>query len=234
MRLLKVAVAAGIMVTAGASAIAQTADEVIQKHIEAVGGTKKWDAVKTIKLTGSISQGGMEINMTQTVANDKGMRTDIEAMGQKGYIIITPTQGWMYMPFAGQTKPEALPADQLKASQDKLNFRNTQLVDQSMIAKTVMQGTDTINKVPCYKIKVTGKDGNESVCYFDSKDYYMVRTEVKVKIQDEERETYITYSNFKKQPQGIVIPMTMGTEQGDVNFKTVEINKPVDEKIFTP
>ena len=95
-------------------------------------------------------------------------------------------------------------------------------------------GTDTINSVPCYKVKITSKEGSESVCYFDSKTYYLVKQDVKAKVQDEEQEMSLTFSNFKKQPEGIIIPMTYGTPQGDITFKTVEINKKIDEKLFTP
>jgi outer membrane lipoprotein-sorting protein len=207
----------------------ESADAVIQKHIDAVGGSKNWDKIKTVKLTGGINQGGMEITMVQTIANNKGMRLDISAMGQNGYMIVTPNEGWMYMPFAGQTKPEPIPADQLKIQKGNLDFKSNQLVDKSLIAKSSMDGMDTINSIPCYKLKVTGNDGNDQVCYIDAKTYYLVRTEVK--IQDQEMS--ITYSDFKKQPEGIIFPMTMATAQGDIKYKSIEINKPIDDKVFT-
>ena len=56
-----------------------------------------------------------------------------------------------------------------------------------------------------------------------------------MKMQGEEQEMATDFSNFKKQDIGVVVPMTMTTQMGgDINFKTIEINKPVDEKVFTP
>ncbi len=234
MQVLKLSFLAIAMAVTGYTTYAQTADEIIQKHIEAVGGTKIWDNIKSVKLKGAMSAQGMEIDMTQTIVENKGMRVDINAMGQAGYTIITPTEGWMYMPFMGQTKPEALPADQLKSQQSKISFRNNMLVDKSQITKSSLAGKDVVNKIACYKLKVTDKDGGEQTCFIDQTTYFLVRTEMKIKLQDDDQDVAVNYSDFKKQPEGITVPMTYGTPQGDLKYKSIEINKTVDEAIFKP
>ena len=216
-----------------AGSYAQTADEILQKHIDAIGG-KAWDKVNTLKLVGSMNSSGFELGMTQTTVVNKGTRIDISAMGQNGYIIMTPTEGWTFMPFAGQTKPEKSSEEQVKQTADQINVKNTYLADKSFVVKAELDGMDTIENVNCYKLKITGKDGNERICYIEEKTYNMVRAEAKAKVGDEEQEAAVTFGNFKKLPEGITIPMTMGTQQGDLVFKTAEINKPVDEKIFKP
>src|SRR5947209_6610963 len=106
---------AAIGLASGCSILkAQNADEIIGKHIEAMGGTDNWNKINTMKLTGSVSANGMELGMTQTVVNDKGMRADINAMGMNGYTIVTPGEGWMYMPFQPGAKVTPLPSDMLK------------------------------------------------------------------------------------------------------------------------
>src|SRR5947209_3631346 len=130
MKAIKLAVLAAAMLVAGANTVkAQNADEIIQKHINAIGGIDNWNKVKSMKMTGSMSVGGMEIGLTQTALNDKGMRTDISAMGSSGYTIVTPKEGWMYMPFAGSVTVTPIPADQLKMSQAKMSVKAGQLVD---------------------------------------------------------------------------------------------------------
>ena len=176
----------------------------------------------------------MAATMSQTVVNDKGMRTDISVLGQNGYIICTPTEGWMYFPFAGQTEPQALPVEQVKLSQDRLNYSNQLLVNKAFIVKSSLEGTDTINSASCYKLKITCKDGNEETCYIDTKTYFLVKTEAKVSIQGDDQDLAVSYSDFKKQPEGVTIPMSMSSPQGDVSFNSVEFNKVTDDKIFKP
>jgi hypothetical protein len=225
--------AAALVLAGAATGIAQTADEILQKHIDAVGGAANWNKITTMKMIGTMNNNGMEIGFTKTVVNDKGIRQDISAMGTNSYIIITPTEGWMFLP--GMDKVTAMPAEQLKMSKTLLNVKTEQLVNKADIGKIELVGRDTVNKVPCYKLKITSKEGNEVTAFFDAATYYMVRNEAKANVQNEEQLIAVNYSNFKKQPEGITIPMTVSTPMGvDVTFKSVEINKPVNENIFKP
>ncbi len=216
------------------AAFAQTADEVISKHIEAIGGAKAWDKVKTIKLLGSTSAQGTEIEMNKTFINGKASRMDISAMGMKGYMIFTTTKGWSYLPFMGQTDPIEIPGDAMKSVVDEYDFKSAQVASKALIASATIDGNDTIDNKPCIKVKVTDKLGNTKECYFDATTYYLLKTEQSVKIQDQQQEMAYTYSNHKKQADGIVVPMTISQMQGDWNIKTVEVNKTVDDKIFAP
>ena len=215
------------------SATAQTADDIIAKHIDAIGGEKNWNSIKSMKMIGTGSMQGQEYGFTQTIVDKKGVRQDISIAGQNGYIIITPKEAWSYYPFMGQTKPESLPMDQVKDQLDNIDVKNLNMASKEQFKKAEYAGIDTINKVSCYKIKLGGDDG--ATAYIDSKTYYLVRVEKKMKMQGEEQEMATDFSNFKKQDIGVVVPMTMTTQMGgDINFKTIEINKPVDEKVFTP
>jgi outer membrane lipoprotein-sorting protein len=236
MRITKLALYASVaLVSCITTAKAQTADEIIRKHIEAMGGTEKWNKITSMKLSGSMSMQGTEINMTQTVVNDKGMRMDISVMGMNGYTIVTPKEGWAFLPFQpGMDKVMPLPPDQLKASQEKLDIKNGLLVDKVAITKAEYIGKDTVNTISCYKVKVTDKDGKEQTDFFDASNYYLVRTELKMKVQDEDQEMAFNFSNFQKQPEGVVYPMTIGTPQGDFVFKTIELNKPISDDVFKP
>lgn len=55
-----------------------------------------------------------------------------------------------------------------------------------------------------------------------------------MKANGKEMEQVSMMSNYQKQPEGIVVPMTINTQGGEITFKTVEINKPVDESVFKP
>jgi hypothetical protein len=220
-------------VAMGTVAKAQNADDIIQKHMQAMGGVDKWDNIKTYKSVGSMSVNGMDLGMTNTIITNKGMRIDMSAMGNAGYFIITPTAGWMYMPMMGSDSIIEMPQEQLKMQKNQMNIKGMFLMDKSAITKSEYAGKDTVNNMPCDKVKVTNTDGNEMTVYFDA-NYYIVRSEGKTKVQDQDMEVSQTYSGFQKLPEGIVVPMTWGTAQGDIVWKSVEINKPVDESILKP
>ena len=63
---------------------------------------------------------------------------------------------------------------------------------------------------------------------------YVIRQVQKVKANGQEQEITLNLSNFQKLPEGIVIPMTMGSGQGDFKVNKVEVNTVKDESIFKP
>lgn len=230
-------VAFAVLFCSGFHSFAQSAEDVITKHITAMGGKEALSKIKTLKMSGSINAQGMEFPTSQTMVNNQGMRMDFSVMGMDCYVIVTQKEGWMYIPVQpGMDKVTAMPEEQLKQAQSKLNIQNMWLTDRSAISKAELDGKDTINSIACVRLKVTDKDGFEQIAYFDESTYYLIRTEMNVKAGEEARDISVTFSNFEKQPDGIVIPMKRSDPMmgGEVVYKTVEINKPVPETIFKP
>ncbi len=215
---------------------AQSVDEVMDKHLKAIGSKEAWNNIKSLKMDGGMSVQGMDIGVVQTMVPGKAMRMDISVMGMNGFTIVTKSQGWTYMPFQpGMDKLDTMKADALKASQSQMDLKAKEMFDyKTNGTKTEYLGMDTINKVLCYRIKFTDKDGNETTCYFDTKTYYLLRTESKVKVEEQEQEVAMSYDNYKALDGGVVMPMTISSPMGDINFKSIELNKPIDESIFKP
>ena len=101
----------------------QTVDEIIDKHLAALGGKEKWLNLKTIIIEGNLKANGADVAVKIFGAHNKGTRQDITLGGMTGYDIVTPTEGWTFLPFQGQTKPEAKTADDLKNALDDLDLR---------------------------------------------------------------------------------------------------------------
>jgi hypothetical protein len=211
---------------------AQTADDVVSKYILAIGGADAWKKVNSIRMEGNLSVQGTDVNVTITRLHLKGVRTDIAVMGMSGYTILTPSAGWNYFPFQGQTAPEAIGADDVKKAQDQLDAQGPLLDYQAKGHKVELQGTEDIDGAKCFKLKVTLSSGRTQTMFIEPKNYYLVQTIATVSMGGQEAEQTIKFSNFQKLPEGIVVPMTIGQTQGEVNITKYEVNKPVDESIF--
>lgn len=213
---------------------AQTADEIVNKHIEAIGGTDAWKKVNSMVTTGTLKMQGAEIPISLTVLNGKGSRQDITVMGMNGYQIVTPTQGWKFMPFQGQKEVEPITADDLKEAQDELDVQGS-LVDYKTKGHTVeLLGTDDVDGVDAFKLKETLKSGKTQTIFIDPKTYYIIRVISKQKANGNEVDVTTNVSNYQKLPEGIMVPLSIGLPFGEMVISKVEINKPIDENIFKP
>lgn len=222
-----------------ASVKAQTADEIISKHIEAIGGADNWKKVTSMIQTGSMTVQGADVSVVRTVVHNKGSRQDISLMGMNGYQIMTPTAGWNYMPFNGQTKAEPVTEDDLKEGQEDIDAQGS-LVDYKGKGHSVESlGKEDVDGTECFKLKVNYKSGRTETIFVDPKTYYMVKSVGVRKANGQEVELTTTYSNFQKLPEGIVVPMSISIPLGpgfnaDFSVSKVEVNKPVDESVFKP
>jgi hypothetical protein len=213
-------------------ASAQTLDEIVAKHIEAIGGKDNWAKVKTLRMESTMKAQGADIKITIVQVDKKEMRQEITVMGMTGYSIVTNTEGWSYMPFQGQTKPEAMTADDVKDSQDDLYLEDEFLTYKELGKKLEYFGKDDVDGTECFKMKMTDKNGKETTFYIDPSNYYVIKQTQKLKANGQEVENSTYFSNYKKLAEGIVFPMSINQGGGQSEIVKLEINPTVDETLF--
>jgi hypothetical protein len=238
MKSLKLYLVALIGLSGSFAANAQTADEIVNKHIEAIGGAEAWKKITSIKREGTMSVQGMDVAVKNTIVHGKGSREDISvsAMGWDGYYITTTDKGWKFEPWSGQTAAEAMTADEVNDRQDGLDAQGS-LIDYKTKGHTVeLAGKENIEGTECFKLKLSLKSGSSRTLFIDPKTFYAIKIISLIKVNGTETEMPSSLSNFKKLPEGIVVAMnsTRLTPGGDaeISFTKIEINPPVDEKIF--
>lgn len=213
---------------------AQTVDEIINKHVEAMGGAEAWKKVNSLVSTGTLKVQTAEITVTQTILNGKGSRQDFVVMGMSNYQIVTPTAGWNFMPFQGQKTPQPITADELRESQDDLDVEGS-LFDYKAKGHSVEYlGTEDIEGIDAIKLKETLKSGKVETVFLDPKTYYIIKIVSKRKANGKEADLTTNLSNYQKLPEGIFVPLSIGLPYGELVITKVEINKPIDENIFKP
>ena len=208
------------------SATAQTTDEVVKAYIDATGGAANIATIKTIKMSGALSVQGIDVAITITGSQGVGYRTDISVPGLgDGFQIYTPTKGWSYMPFQGQTSVEEMSAEQLKAGAGQVDIQGPLFNYKEKGNKVELLGKETIDGVECYKLKIEVAGGSkQTTLYLDTKTYYRVKYV--------NGDVEIFYSNYKKTADGLYYPFTMTTPNGTIEFSSVELNQPVDPTLF--
>ena len=212
----------------------QNIDEIVKKHIEAIGGKDNWAKLKSMKMEMKMKANGADILVTIFQVDKKAMRQNIALMGMEGYSILTNTEGWTYMPFQGQTKPEPMTADDVKKAQDGLNLQSDFLTYKELGKKLEFLGKDDVDGTECLKVKMTDKDGIESTYYIDPSNYYVIKETTKMMVNGKEMENSTSYGNYKKTDIGIVYPYSVMGGWGDSEVIALTMNPKIEDALFKP
>ena len=210
---------------------AQTVDEIIDKHVKALGGKENLNKIQNVVMEGSLSIQGTEIALTLTQVNNKINRQDITAMGMHGFEMLTDKEGWSYMPFQGMQKPEPKTADEVKVSQSDLDIAGP-LVDYAAKGhKVELVGKEDVDGTECYKIKAILAGGKELTFFIDPASSMIIRTKEKRKMNGQEVELQTDLSDYKE-VEGVKMPYSITQQFGTVLISSIKVNQTIPESVF--
>ena len=210
---------------------AQTVDEVINKHVDALGGKENLSKIQNVVMEGSLNIQGTEIALNLTQVNNKLNRQDITAMGMHGFDMMTVTEGWQYMPFQGMQKPEPKTADEVKESQSDLDIAGP-LVDYAAKGhKMELVGKEDVDGTECYKIKASLASGKEVTFFIDPASSMIIRTKEKRKMNGQETEMQTDFSDYKA-VEGVKMPYSITQQFGTVLISSIKVNQTIPESVF--
>ncbi len=175
---------------------AQTVDEVINKHIDAIGGKDKIAQVNSMYMEASTQMMGNDNPVVTNILNGKGFKSETEFNGQKLVRCYTDKGGWNINPFAGGTDAVAMTDDEYNSVKDDIIIGGALFnYSANHIGKAELQGTEGGN----YKIKLTSANNLESTYYIDMATYYLTKMVRQGEMQGQQVAVTATFSNYQKQ-----------------------------------
>lgn len=225
------------LVAIPAFSFAQTADEVLSKHVAAMGGADKIAAIKTMEYEQTMSVRGMNVTAKAVYVVGKSVRSDVSVMGQQITNVVDGDEGWMINPMAGGTTAQDLPAEAMKMAKGttepnmlQLAYLKTNKYPYELVGKEKQKDKDV------YNIKVTRPEG-EFNYFVDAATYQLVGFKGTVDMQGQKIETTGAYSDYKE-VEGIMVPFTSEITApgmpGTITAKLTKVtfNSTVDPAIF--
>ena len=218
---------------------AQTAEEIIAKYIDAIGGKDKIATINSVRMGTTISANGADASGTIVVVNGKGYRNESDWGGQKVIQVFTDKSGWTQNPFVGVNDPQAIPDEAYKMGQYQIYL--VPLLDYASHGdKVELLGQERIGGGAgpnTYKIKLSNANGLAFTYYFDVANNLPIQSISTLDFAGQKTDVTTTYSDYVKSEAGWLYPQTVGIDFGG-NFSMtskvskMEINPTIDAAVF--
>lgn len=209
----------------------QTVDEVINKHIDALGGRENLNKIQNVVMNGSLSYQGIDVAMTFTKVQSKLNRQDIDANGMHGFDMLSDKDGWSYMPFFGMSAPEAKDAGEVKANQADLDIAGPLVDYVAKGHKTELLGKEKVNGTDCYKIKAILASG-KTVFYFVNAETYLIdRVVDKRLVNGQETDAQSDFTDYKT-VAGIKMAHSITGQYGTTYISDIKVNQTIADSAF--
>ena len=210
---------------------AQTVDEIISKHIEAIGGKENLAKVKSLYIESNMDMMGTSAPMVSNLVDGKGCRTEIIYNGSTIINCFTDKGAWSLNPLGGNPSPVTLPDEMYQSGKNAI-YTGGILFDYATKGATAeLQGKED----GAYKIKVTVANA-PSFYFIDTATYYIKKMLVKGELMGSPVDITTSFSDYKKTDFGMVLSYSQVLDIGSYTLPStvtkVEANKAVDPAIF--
>ena len=217
----------------------QTAEEIVAKYSDAIGGKAQWDSIKTQKITGTVKINDMmELKITSISKKPNFSHVELEVNGMKITQGFDGTIAWMVNPMMGSDKPIKMNEENTKDIRDR-GLIGGQLMNYKSQGSTIeLVGTEDMDGKKVYNIKLTDKEGQVFNYYIDTDTYLLYKIYVKLTRNGNEvtRETfYSDYRDVNKVKSAFKSETEATGDQFDsqsVTIDKIEHNLEVDDNIF--
>jgi zinc protease len=208
-----------------------TAEKVIASYIEALGGAKKIQELKSVKTIMKATIQGMELTMTNSRKATGKSVTELTVQGNVMNKSITDGKEVAEIQM-GQKTPVDVAAKE-KSLFEAYFVPETMLT--AMNVKAILKSIENVEGKEAYVVEYQFPAGEKISNYFDKETGLKVQTVEQMKSPQGEIAVPTKYQDYKD-VNGVKFPHTILVSQGPMNFKfqvsSLEVNPVLDDSIF--
>jgi hypothetical protein len=209
-----------------------TADQVIERHIAAIGGADLLQKYTTQSTRGTIHVQGLEGTIeTYQKAPDKSyqkvdLKVVVQESGCDGERAWRRDQG-------GLRELEGGERDQAREGAE--SDRILRYKDPKTFSSYALLGTEAVDGRPAYKVEFNTPTGGRHVSYFDAQTFLEVRRDANVVLGASTISREVYFSDFRD-VKGLTVAFQMRQvtpfNETVIKLEQVDVGQPIDEAVF--
>ena len=220
-------------------ASAQTADEILDKVFSARGGVDKIKAIRTQRVSGTISFGpGAEGPFSVQFERPGKMHMEINIAGQTVVRVYDgKSVGWVINPFSPNKDVQPMSAEELRGISDESDFDGPLLDYQSKGNHIEFAGKDSIDGNQVVKLKLTNKNGEVRTYFFDASTYLLIKWEGQRHADNQDLNVETFFRDYRD-VNGLKFAFEIDSDSPGVSqqqkiiLDKIELNVPIDAALF--
>src|SRR5688572_3715445 len=136
--------------------------QLTERHVEALGGRAKIDAIASLRLDGKVTfrsfgDNTLDLLWSRTTKKPGMIREEASLQGLTAVFAHDGKEGWSIQPFEGRRDPDRMSLDDAKDLEQQSESFGPLVVAQQKGFALEYLGTEDVDGTPAHKIKVTRK-----------------------------------------------------------------------------
>jgi hypothetical protein len=226
--------AAGAAGAGAVGAAEPTLDEIIAKHIEAHGGAARWKAVKSLKMTGTMSSWSRTGPFTLVRTGDGKYHLDGIQDDKKLIVGWDGTQAWWDNRFL-QEGAQPIRGTDLAVIQREFDLPTPFFSHKERGYEVKLRGREDFEGRPAIALEVKRQDGLDETWYLDPGTHLEMGRESPGSDFGRPVPQHTFFEDFRT-VSGLVIPFHVEsqwyTRERSLRIEKVEVDVPVDDAVF--
>ena len=247
MRILAVALTLAIAASAGAQETVElTADEIVRRHVEALGGEDALRALTTLKKTGTYVYNGHEHPIVSYHKTGKRSREEIEglrlwaAQFAEGNVVRRGTNGsavWLEDPSREERWLE-IPERREALTLEDADLHGS-IVDYAAKGHRITyEGMGELDGTSAHRVRIHLASGPEQLLYFDPDTFLLLGKEIEGEQRDDLELPRRWFYDDYRAVGGVQVPFWVFVEEPiftrEYTYDAIEANVPLEDSLFEP
>lgn len=223
------------------SAKSQTANDIINKYLESIGGSAAWKKIKTTTTAGTYNYGGMAFSFVAYARQPNKYKYIVTGNGKSFEQAFDGLNGWRIDGFKDEKEKTILKG---KAGLAMANEADVQ-VEPSFIDykqkgyRVTLDGEGVVDNKKCFVVKLVKSSTDTETYFFDKTDYSLLKKQAVSKNNELDNSVIDAFYSDYSREGNIVVPHNIryAIKTQDiliVKISGIKFDLPVDDKMFQP
>jgi outer membrane lipoprotein-sorting protein len=213
----------------------QDPQELLDKYFETIG-QENLLKVKTLHAKGKAMQMGMEFPFEMMNKRPDKLKTVVEVQGSQIIQVHDGESVWAINPMSGSSEPIDVTGPEADALIENADMDGQLWNWKEKGHQLELEGTEEVDDIEMYVLKLTKKNGNIDHYYLDPESYLVPKMKSKVIMEGSEMEVEVIMSNFQE-VNGYIMPFTVeqrmnGQSLVTIMFDEVKMDTEMDDAVF--